>query len=101
MVVLLTALFLLVVMCGCVRVNVSIKNDGRGTATVMVAAEQTTKEEIQAELDKILAGVDAVSGEKDRLKLREFTETDEGYRLDKFQTFMGWGISHLRRRPNL
>ena len=81
-IVLLTALFLLVVMCGCVRVNVSLKNDGTGTATVMVAAEEKSKEEIQAELDKILAGVDAVSGEKDRLKLSEITETEEGYRLE-------------------
>lgn len=80
--ILLMTLLLLVMMCGCIHVDVSLKNDGTGTAIVAVASDQKTEEEIRADWEKIIAGVDSVSGEKDRVKLNKITETQQGYRLE-------------------
>lgn len=96
----LTCMLLIVfsVLClgGCSTATVSVGHDGTGSATITVAKEEgVTRESIDAEIDRILQGVELCSGEENRIAVGNIAETEESFtieiRFKKISTVKGLG----------
>lgn len=89
-------LFSAILLCSCSEAKVSIGRDGTGSATVTIAkVEGVTRESIDAELEKVLQGVEQCSGEENRISIGDIEETDESFVIEikfkKISTVKGLG----------
>ena len=79
----LSVLFLLaaaMLLCGCMQIRVDFHRDGSGTATLEIASSEET-EIVQAELDRVLAAINAF-GDSTKLEKKSFTATEGGYQAE-------------------
>jgi putative aldouronate transport system permease protein len=78
------AIFIIIVtlftVCGCAVAEVNISSDGSGAATIIITKEDgITLSSIEDKIENILNGVEALSGDKDRLTLSSIEEFDNNF----------------------